>query len=51
MPFHLRLSDIKVSTKRDILCPDNITTCKETQTCCLFDGDDYGCCPILKAVW
>lgn len=34
---------------KDLLCPDNVTTCKEHQTCCLFENNEYGCC-ILKEV-
>lgn len=45
MPYHLRTEVLEKNfgkLGKDILCPDNQTTCKETQTCCLFGDDDYG---------
>ena len=41
MPFHLKMEPIEVG--KDILCPDNDTSCNEFQTCCLFDQGQYGC--------
>ena len=44
IPFHVRIEsvDVKVTVGKEILCPDNVTSCKETQTCCIFDGNQYG---------
>lgn len=42
MPFHLRLAEFKDKQNNDLLCPDKITTCKDDQTCCQFEGDEYG---------
>lgn len=34
----------------DVLCPDNETSCKITQTCCITTDGEYGCCPIPDAI-
>ncbi len=28
-----------------IVCPDNISKCQDTQTCCINTQDKYACCP------
>lgn len=49
IPFHLRV-ELLLGVGKDILCPDNQTSCKDTQTCCLVDDTTYGCCPIREAL-
>lgn len=39
------MESIKSNIGKDQICPDNITMCKEKQTCCNLT-DSYGCCPI-----
>ena len=45
--FHIRVEkreSFGEKVGKDILCPDNVTSCKDTQTCCLFgDKAEYGC--------
>ncbi|XP_059381087.1 progranulin-like [Carassius carassius] len=35
---------------RDLICPDEISTCPDDSTCCKLDTGSYGCCPMPKAV-
>ncbi|XP_016314254.1 granulins [Sinocyclocheilus anshuiensis] len=35
---------------RDVICPDEISTCPDDTTCCELDTGSYGCCPMPKAV-
>jgi hypothetical protein len=48
IPFHVKQITIDkndiVTVGKDVLCPDNVTSCKEHQTCCNFTGGQYGCC-------
>ena len=42
-----------LSSSRDILCPDGITQCPSTTTCCPNKDKDpvsYSCCPYAKGV-
>lgn len=54
IPFYLKLKavsqDVPEKIDGDVLCPDNETTCKEKQTCCLMGQDEYGCCILDDAV-
>ncbi|KAI0219889.1 hypothetical protein LSAT2_028590 [Lamellibrachia satsuma] len=33
-----------------VICPDQKGTCPDGSTCCLLNTDQYGCCPLQKAV-
>ncbi len=42
MPFHLKTKPLtEKSVGKEILCPDNQTTCHEFQTCCMIQ-DQFG---------
>ena len=41
MPFHLKTKPLTQNIGKEILCPDNETTCHEFQTCCLIQ-DAFG---------
>ena len=33
-----------------VVCPDGKSACNDGQTCCLLEGDVYGCCQFTDAV-
>ncbi|XP_069760949.1 progranulin-like isoform X2 [Narcine bancroftii] len=33
-----------------VICPDGVSECPEGSTCCLVSEEQWGCCPIEKAV-
>ncbi|CAF1464302.1 unnamed protein product [Rotaria magnacalcarata] len=34
----------------DIICPDGLSICPATSTCCISTDGDYSCCPIQDGV-
>ncbi|XP_060085817.1 fibrillin-1-like [Ylistrum balloti] len=38
------------SSAVDVICPDGHSECKSGSTCCLIEGNKYGCCPVPNAV-
>ena len=38
------------SVNADILCPDAVSICPSTCTCCISTDGDYSCCPIANGV-
>jgi len=45
-------NDFKVtsSPNADIICPDAVSVCPVTSTCCISTDGDYSCCPIQDGV-
>ncbi|KAA0704514.1 Granulins Proepithelin [Triplophysa tibetana] len=35
---------------KDVICPDQFSTCPDDTTCCQLVNGSYGCCPMPKAV-
>lgn len=57
IPFYLKMDLVKFEPElepsplgKDILCPDNVTLCKEKQTCCNMTTGGFGCCPIKDVI-
>ena len=38
------------SSNADIICPDAVSLCPSTSTCCIATDGDYSCCPIQNGV-
>eukprot|EP00062_Callorhinchus_milii_P021254 gi/632977774/ref/XP_007905535.1/ PREDICTED: granulins isoform X1 [Callorhinchus milii] len=45
-------SCIKISGENEkaVICPDGASECPDGSTCCLLPNDQWGCCPLEKAV-
>jgi len=44
-----RLKD-QPSKNGDIICPDAVSVCSDTSTCCISTDGAYSCCPFQNAV-
>lgn len=40
----------KASSNGEIICPDGLSQCPSTSTCCISNDGDYSCCPIEEGV-
>ncbi|XP_069111438.1 LOW QUALITY PROTEIN: extracellular matrix protein A-like [Argopecten irradians] len=44
------LTNVKALTVQNVVCPDGRSECPTGNTCCLGEGNMYGCCPQPNAV-
>ncbi|CAF0907840.1 unnamed protein product [Rotaria sordida] len=42
--------DTDLSSHAVIVCPDGVSMCPSTSTCCISIDGDYSCCPLEEGV-
>ncbi|XP_072028842.1 uncharacterized protein [Amphiura filiformis] len=50
VPWLTKQPAIMIEAQDDIVCPDQISSCPASTTCCLMKDGFYGCCPSENAV-